>query len=213
MRALVLLVLMAAGCTKPPPAPPADVAPAEVDEPVPTVRPKRLPPPAPPTVVVVHEPVDAGDSALTAVRITTEPPDASVSINHRDVGRSPLTVSLSVRSVFGVRAEVPGYEPAEQTLWPGPKRPTELHLTLEPTPLPPAPFDAGFVALFVESNPMGAWVNIDNVDAGTTPLSTLVTPGPHEVLIFAAGFIAGGEIIDAGPGETVHILRRLTGYR
>ena len=166
-------------------------------------------PPEPQELVL--ETSDAGPPAPSTWRtfvVQTEPPDAAVSVNHRPVGRSPVTFEAPSNVVWGLILELPGYLPVDLSVWPQPKPADVMRFELKPIPV--EPIDAGqpMVTLEVDSFPYG-FLMIDDVDAGLTPVTIQVTPGPHDLRVLHAACIQYRVTIDAGPGETRRVFGKL----
>ena len=209
----VAMLLMAPACKKksPPPEPPAALTPEVVAEQPQLIAETPEQPDAGPDeeAMVVIATADGGGIEYTTFFITTDPPDASVLINHLDVGRSPLSARLPTRSVWGVSAELPGYQRVEQTVWPKPGQPTTIALRLEPLPVDAGPPAPSVMTVVVESFPTGAVVLIDREDAGATPLTAQISAQPHEVIVLYAGYLRAIEYIDGGAGETKRVFAKL----
>ncbi len=175
------------------------------DEPLPVRRPAAQPAPV---VVLEPERRDAGAPALRAFFISTDPPDASIFVDHIERGRSPLTVDAPASTVWGLLAEMPGYAPAELRVWPEPVPPKTISLTLEA--LPPPPVDAGvpLASLELDSFPYG-YVVLDGQDAGLTPQTVTVTAGTHEVVVMHAMCVMWRESVAVAAGETKQVFARL----
>ncbi len=213
MRAFIFVVvlLLTQACKKP--APPPPVVPTPEPEPVAAVVAEPVAsleePDAGEDTFIDIAPVDAGQSGMATFFITTDPPDASVFVNHVSLGHSPLFVKVPSRSPWGVIAEMPGYQSAEETVWPKPNQPVNIALRLVPVVADAGPAATGLVSVFIDSFPTGAYVLIDREDAGMTPLSTHVTAQPHDVIVLYAGYLRGFDFIDAGAGETKRIFLKL----
>jgi hypothetical protein len=114
------------------------------------------------------------------LRIETEPAGATVSIDGKELGVSPLTVPNVTPGLRTVRVFRDGYAP------------TELSLEVAPeVALAPLRFSLQAVdsKAAVTSEPAGAAVALDGRDAGKTPLDGVrLTPGPHDVLVQAPGY-------------------------
>lgn len=212
MRAFIFVVLMllTQACKKPSPAP---VVPMPEPEPAAEVVPEPVAAPEVPDAgeeaIVEIAAIDAGEITLSTFFITTDPPDASVFVNHVNLGHSPLFVKVPSRSPWGVIAEMPGYQNAEETVWPKPNQPVNIALRLVPVVVDAGSAPAGMVNVFIDSFPTGAYVLIDREDAGITPLTTQVSAQPHEVIVLYAGYLRGFDFIDAGAGETKRIFLKL----
>jgi eukaryotic-like serine/threonine-protein kinase len=145
------------------------------------------PPPPPPT--------PAG------LRIETDPPGATVSVDGKEVGVSPLTLADVTPGLRTVRVFHDGYAP------------TELSLEVAPeTALAPLHFSLQAVEArgTVTSEPSGAIVTVDGREAGKTPLDGLrLAPGPHDVRVEAAGYRSWRQRVEATAGQAVTLQARL----
>jgi eukaryotic-like serine/threonine-protein kinase len=138
---------------------------------------------------------------LTGLRIETDPPGATVAIDGKEVGVSPLALPAVAPGVRSVRVARPGYAPAQLSLEIVADVPlAPLRFSLQPT--------EGRAA--VASDPTGATLFVDGHDAGKTPKSDLtLLPGPHNVRIEAPGYQPWRRRIEAKAGETVSVEARL----
>jgi hypothetical protein len=153
--------------------------------------------PAPP-------PAAAADPRTARLIVLSTPPGASVTINGRWSGRTPLTLDKLPLGNYVVRIVAPGYEvyreevllassdesrtiserlrrsaAGARTSQPG-SRETPTQPGSRPTPpLAPVPFVG---SVFVDSRPRGATVFIDGKEVGTTPLKlSEISIGAHVV--------------------------------
>lgn len=101
-------------------------------------------------------PVELEPAAAT-VRVVSEPPGASVSVDGNRRGTAPVTLDLAPGEPATIRLELPGHEPLARTVTPAPG--TERTLTGELVPI-----DARLV---VYSDPPGAELFVDGRAAGT----------------------------------------------
>ena len=209
-RLALVLVVLGCGCqrSRPPVAEVPDAA-VEVEEPPDAGAPQML------EVEDAGEPMVAELTLLDAgphrssVLVATDPPDAAIFVNHVSVGQSPLAVQVPAQGVLNLSAEMPGYQVAEQTVWPGPTQPKAVVMTLLPVMIDAGAVVFGPLTLIVESFPSPAYVMIDRVDAGMTPLKAAVTPGPHEVIVLYAGYLRDIQFVDGGVGESKRIFAKL----
>jgi TonB family protein len=149
----------------------------------------------------------AGDGPATTptpppgLRIETEPSGATVSIDGKEVGLTPLTLPDVTPGLRTVRVFRDGYAPTELSLEVAPETAlAPLHFSLQPVEARAA----------IASEPQGASVILDGNVAGKTPLEGLrLTPGPHELRVEAAGYRPWRQRIDARAGEPVSLEARL----
>ena len=195
----------------PPPSTPAPVpAPAK---PAPSTaaaaRPKATPPAAAPAAL-----------ASGTIVVRSSPSRASVTVNGRWTGRTPLTLENRAFGEYTIRVVEPGYDVAREIFKLSAAAPSRtIDVALKPsagakpapaqTPAkPPAPEPApkaGAAAtggLFVDSRPQGAKVFVNGKAAGVTPLRLNDQPaGAYEVRLeladhqpwTATARVAGGE--------------------
>jgi len=126
------------------------------------------------------------------VRFESEPQGASLYLNGRLVGATPLTVSGLRPGAYGVRLELAG------------RQPKHLRVNVAGEPLAfrekLAPLATG--VLVVDVKPVGAEVLLDGELAGVTPLVLEHAPaGQHELLIRKTNFAPFAERIELGAGE------------
>ncbi|MFI5185013.1 MAG: TonB family protein, partial [Vicinamibacteria bacterium] len=147
-------------------------------------------PPAPPT------PMSGG------LRIETEPAGATVSIDGKEAGVSPLTLPSVAPGLRTVRVAREGYAPAELSL--------EI---VADAPLAPLRFSLQSTEAMaaITSDPAGASVLVDGREAGKTPLAEVrLSPGIHDVRVEAAGYKSWRQRVDAFPGRPVAVDAKLT---
>lgn len=126
------------------------------------------------------------------MKITTEPAGASVLINGKLLGGTPLTVDGLAQGVYGVRIERSGCAPVKRSVTVKDDLVT-LNEKLEPLPTG---------SLNVSVKPEGSEVLLDGELVGYTPLQiAAVTAGPHELLVRKTNFDPYAARIDVIPGE------------
>ena len=117
-----------------------------------------------------------------------------MTVNGRDVGRTPLTVPNLNTGTHIVRVTRDGYSPAERRVAISTSDPTAtLALTLTRAPAVPAKPSAAVpretASLLVESRPVGATVFLDGKRIGTTPMSLpTISVGAHAVRLEMTGY-------------------------
>ena len=175
-----------------PPVPvPSEVAPP----PVKPAAPKQAPPaPARPSSEA-SKPAESATVAQTGrITVRTTPAGARVTIDGKDVGKSPLTVPNLQRGTHTVRVMRDGYTTVERRVVITPSQPAStltLALTLARGTAPAASESrpALTASLTIESRPTGATVIIDGKRVGTTPLALPgMTVGTHAVRLEMAGY-------------------------
>ncbi len=140
-------------------------------------------------------------AAPSGLRIETDPPGATVSVDGKEVGLSPLTLADVTPGLRTVRVFRDGYAPTELSLEVAPETAlAPLRFSLQPVEAKGA----------VTSEPSGAMVTLDGHEAGKTPLDGLrLTPGPHELRVEAAGYRPWRQRIEATAGQPVALEARL----
>ena len=157
---------MLRGRNAPPPAPPP--SPAAAAEPV-------APPPS-----AAAAPGAAREPTNVAMQVTSEPAGASVSIDGKAVGATPVTVDLPAQTAVEVRVHSPGFEPKTEKVTPSTgMRP--LHVALAPLTY----------ELTIVSEPKGALVKAGEASAESPNplvLGHVTGRGPIEVMVEKDGF-------------------------
>jgi hypothetical protein len=191
--------------TAPPPAePPATLPPvtARPDAAPPAAKPPApapARPAAPPPVVEASKPAETATTAQSGrITVRTTPAGALVTIDGKDVGKSPLTIPNLARGTHTVRVMRDGYSAVERRVVITPSQPTStltLNLARATAPAaarPPAPSESGSpqtASLTIESRPSGAMVIVDGKRVGTTPLAIPeLAVGSHAVRMEMAGY-------------------------
>jgi serine/threonine-protein kinase len=172
-----------------------------------TEPPKRVVPvaPAPPTPVAAA-PAPQSDARTGRLLVRTMPAGAQVSVDGKDVGRTPATVRDLARGPHRVRVTHDGYAAQERRVVVSASRPAQsVNIALARAPVPPpartakaAPATSASAgaaaarlpgALEVDSRPAGAKVYLDGKLIGNTPLSLpSVAAGEHAVRLEHDGY-------------------------
>lgn len=122
----------------------------------------------------------AGAQQQAEVYIRSTPPGASIAINGRTVGVTPLAIPVLPPGRHLVVATLRGFRPLYRTVGIEAGQQTVVDLALEPL--------TGL--LLIQSAPPGAEVEINEVHRGTTPvLVTDLQPGAHRLLLSKPGFL------------------------
>jgi hypothetical protein len=123
------------------------------------------------------EAVRALFQATGTVKVTTDPDGATVSIDGREVGVSPVITEVPV-GMHGIVATLPNHVTVEVTANVVAGRLTPVQMTLSPR----------LATLMVDSSPVIADIYIDNVKTGTTGTSIQLAPGEYELELRADGY-------------------------
>jgi hypothetical protein len=109
--------------------------------------------------------------------VTSQPQGASLWLNGKPAGVTPLTTETPSGSVL-VKASLAGYQDVEQTVQVLARRSSQLSLTL----------DRGLGKIKVETTPPGAMVSIDGKQVGLSPLELDLLTGSHPVSVTLDGY-------------------------
>ncbi|MCA9794739.1 MAG: PEGA domain-containing protein, partial [Candidatus Eremiobacteraeota bacterium] len=160
-----------------------------------TIRKKGFADFAAPVVVESHEKarVEAKLKPLvTTLAILTEPSGATVTVNGKERGQTPLRLFKQPYGEYEVEVALDGYKPVTKTY--NLDKPVELNLNLEALP----------AVLVVNSDPPGATVKINGAVKGETPCEVRDLAANHYTLgLTKSGWLAHTEKVDLGPGETL----------
>lgn len=135
------------------------------------------------------------------LRIAVSEPDASIGVDGRDVGTSPLDAPLSLASgIHYVEVVKRGFSPERREVSVTGEKTVSLDVNLEPT-------DKQFAQLWIKSNLRDAEIWLDGKRIGTTPLaqSIPVLPGEHRVAVKRPGYDEARDLFDIGPGATRNV--------
>jgi eukaryotic-like serine/threonine-protein kinase len=134
------------------------------------------------------------------LRIETRPPGASVWLDGREVGETPLSVKDVLPGPHQVRLSLEGHSPAELAFQ-----------VLEGSNPPPLRFvmPALIAPADVYSDPPGATVTVDGKEIGETPQKLDLSPGPHEVRLDLEGFAPTVKHVEVHPGVRLVLRTRL----
>ena len=131
------------------------------------------------------------------------PPGATVFVDGRERGRTPVTIGELARGPHRIRIARDGYETEDRRIVITPAQPAEsLAVTLDRrrsqpaaavarSPIPRTPATAGTStgAVAVESRPAGASVFLDGALVGTTPVTmSQVAAGEHVIRLEHNGY-------------------------
>ncbi|MBI3832308.1 MAG: PEGA domain-containing protein [Planctomycetes bacterium] len=151
------------------------------------------------------------DDAPGRVRFESEPSGASLFVNGRLVGATPLTLEGLAPGAYGVRMERAGHEPLHLKMVVADK-PLQFREKL-------APMATG--VLVVDVKPRGAEVLVDGELVGVTPLTLDKAPiGQHELLVRKTNCGPFSQRVDLHAGEKLEfkdfgledkVLKMLTG--
>jgi hypothetical protein len=146
----------------------------------------------------------AAPTAVGRLLVRSTPAGATVFVDGREHGRTPVAIRDLTRGTHRVRLVHDGYAPAERRVVITRSRPAQSIVvplaapratasrgTASPIPAPSTPATMGRYSgdLVIESKPPGAKVYVDNKLAGTTPLSVPNVPaGSHAVRLERDGY-------------------------
>jgi serine/threonine protein kinase len=135
------------------------------------------------------------------LRIETRPPGASVWIDGRVAGETPLSIRDLRAGLHQVRVAQEGYAPAELTFEiPEGTNPPPLHFVMAALHTPTEIF----------SDPAAAAVTVDGRPIGTTPIEKLTLgPGLHAIRMEREGFLPTVKDVEARPGVKLVVRARL----
>jgi TonB family protein len=140
-------------------------------------------------------------AAPEGLRIETRPPGASVSLDGRAAGETPLAIKDLRPGIHQLRLSLEGHAPAELT-FEVPEGTSAVPLSFIMPPLL-APAE-------IHSNPEAATVMVDNRVIGLTPIQKLsLNAGPHEIRIERSGFLPAVKQVEARPGVKLLVQARL----
>jgi hypothetical protein len=155
---------------------------------------------------VAATPAPQSEARTGRLLVRTLPAGAQVSIDGKDVGRTPATVRDLARGPHRVRVTRDGYAAQERRVVISTSRPAQsVNITLARAAVPPPPRAAQATpaasapasatasrlpgALEVDSRPAGAKVYLDGKLIGSTPLSLPAVPsGEHAVRLEHDGY-------------------------
>ena len=140
-------------------------------------------------------------AAPEGLRIETRPPGASVWMDGRAAGETPLAIRDLRPGTHHVRLSLEGHAPAELT-FEVPEGTSALPLSfVMPALLAPAE---------IHSDPEAATISVDNRVIGLTPIQKLsLNPGAHEIRFERVGFLAAVKQVEARPGVKLLVQARL----
>ena len=146
-------------------------------------------------------PAPSATPALTGLRIETDPPGATVSIDGKESGVSPLTLPTVAPGVRTVRVARDGYASAELSL--------EI---VADAPLAPLRFSlqATEAKAAIAADPAGASVFVDGREVGKAPIDGVrFTPGVHDVRVEATGYKPWRQRVEALAGRDITLDAKL----
>jgi len=143
---------------------------------------------APETEKVISASTNAAGARLN---VASEPPGASVLVNGRLAGSTPLTLDGLTPGTYGVRLEKSGCKPISRQL----TLDHDSNLNEKMEPLPTG-------ALTVDVKPVGAEVLLDGELIGQSPMTVdHIAAGTYELLIRKTNFDPYSVHIEISPGE------------
>jgi hypothetical protein len=185
-------------------------------------------PPTAATKTPAARPREAPAVRRGRVVVNSSPSNASVTINGKWSGRTPLTLDDLAFGKYVVRVVEPGYQVARQEISLSPatasrtmsvklrrsatsSRPREEAPAAASQTTPPVPSTG---EIFVDSRPQGARVSIDGKPFGTTPVRVPgQTVGSHTVRLELADHAPWTSPAQVIPGKTVRVTGSLERIR
>ncbi|NJE29443.1 PEGA domain-containing protein [Thermococcus sp. 18S1] len=139
-----------------------------------------------------------------SIEIVTYPKNASVYIDGDYKGTTPLNVTISqimiTKRVINVTIKKEGYLPYTTSMFiPSTLYFIELNLTL-------APLNG---TIIINSDPIGAIVQINGEYKGKTPLSLTLPPGEYNITLSSEGYYPNSAVIGLPPNETKNLSVKL----
>ena len=120
---------------------------------------------------------------LGALQVVSTPPGATLVFDHMNEGTTPVTVENILAGSHTVSLRREGYYDYDTDVVIAAGKTTTVSASLVPIPLP------ANGTLFVNSTPSGAKIIIDDIVAGSTPVTFKnITPGDHIVVINLSGY-------------------------
>lgn len=126
--------------------------------------------------------------------VTTKPSGATISVNGKEIGVDPVTVEVP-SGQCRIVAKLDKYWSGEKTVTVKPRRKTSVVLSLEES--------KGI--LMVKTNPPGAMVSIDGLEAGESPLTTEVRIGKLQVKATLEGYNEIEKTVEVPDGEQIEV--------
>ncbi|MDI7268401.1 MAG: PEGA domain-containing protein [Myxococcota bacterium] len=137
------------------------------------------------------------DALVARVSVTADVGGAMLLVDGREVGELPLAEPLVLEPgphVF--EARLAGHAPARAALALVEGEEARVDLTLEPEELSPA-------VLRVESAAPGATVALDGGEPRAAPFESEVSPGGHEIVVEAPGYVGRARRVEIAVGARV----------
>jgi len=145
-------------------------------------------------IFVANEPLDWADIQLEeadgALRITTRPPGAAVTVNERYLGAAPVTVNLAAGERYKIIASKSGYRTATDTVVM--KSNGNRNMQIELMPL------LGKVR--IESSPTGAALAVNGKQHGVTPVDLELLAVAQQIELRHDGYATYVEQVTPKPG-------------
>jgi hypothetical protein len=137
-----------------------------------------------------------GDRSGSRLTVTSSPPGAAVTVDGTPAGVTPWSAETKP-GAHTVAVSGAGFVKEERTVQIQPNRDTDLAFALQ---------RSGPARLHVETDPP-ATVRVDGKELGTSPLTSEVEPGEHQLEVSSEGYktVAQQVTLDAGQGLSVRI--------
>lgn len=152
--------------------------------------------PAVPRLVQAAEKKGAAASKST-ITVSSLTRGAKVYLNDDEVGEVPLPGPLDVKPgvTYTVRVQKRGYAPFTDTIMAGAGQNSEVEADLVPT--------GGVVR--INANVMRAQVLLNGKPLGRTPFDGDVSPGKHELIVVAPGYLSDKRTIEVKAGDELAV--------
>ena len=132
--------------------------------------------------------------------IYSEPIDASIFIDTKEAGKTPLTIKNPDPGKHSIEVRMEGYETWSETVNIVPGKRSELTATLQIRPS----------TVGIQSEPSNAKIIVDGKEIGNTPSSLSdLEPGMHQVEVKIEGYESWSQEIKVEPGKKINLTASL----
>jgi hypothetical protein len=135
-------------------------------------------------------PISLKEMARGSIRVTSDPSGASVLMDGKKIGVTPLDLADIGPGQKKITVEQNGYKPVTQTASVKSGQQTQLDIRLE----------ALSCVINISSDPSGAEVYVDDTQSGITPIELKnISAGSHRLVIKKNGYVVFGQMITGEP--------------